>query len=315
MPLSLGYLLPTRELCMAGVDETRTLLALADRAESLGLDSVWIGDSLITKPRHEPLALLAAIGARTKKLKLGTAVLLPVLRNPVLLAHQAATIDQISEGRLILGLGIGADTPAVRAEFEAVGVPFEKRVGRLMEGVSLCRALWTGKPVDWDGRWKLRQATVAPKPSRAGGPLIWGGGGGPAMIERSGKVFDGWFPAGAGGPEKWSEGWTQVKAHAIAAGRDPALLTGAAYLTLAIDDDEDRARARLDQFLQSYYLVPGESIRRRQYCFAGSRSGALEWLREFAAAGATHLALRFTGEHERHMELVAQWRGELNQPG
>ena len=74
-------------------------------------------------------------------LKLGTAVLLPVLRNPVLLAHQAATIDQISEGRLILGLGIGADVPAIRAEFEAAGVPFEKRVGRLMEGFRLCRAL------------------------------------------------------------------------------------------------------------------------------------------------------------------------------
>ena len=312
MPVSLGYLLPTRELCMVGVHEMRSLLQLGDRAESLGLDSVWIGDSLITKPRHEPLALLAAIGARTKKLKLGTAVLLPVLRNPVLLAHQAATIDQISEGRLILGLGIGADTPAVRAEFEAVGVPFEKRVGRLMEGVQLCRALWTGEPVDWDGRWKLRQATIAPKPCTPGGPLIWGGGGGPAMIERSGKVFDGWFPAGAGGPATWSEGWAQVKAHASAAARDPATLTGAAYLTLAIDDDEDRARARLDAFLQSYYLVPGESIRRRQYCFAGSQARALDWLREYAAAGATHLALRFTGEHERHMELVAQWRGELN---
>ena len=121
MTVSLGYLLPTRELCMAGLHETRTLLALADRAETLGLDSVWIGDSLLAKPRHEPLALLAAIAARTKKLKVGTAVLLPVLRNPVLLAHQAATIDQISEGRLILGLGIGADVPAIRAEFEAGG--------------------------------------------------------------------------------------------------------------------------------------------------------------------------------------------------
>ena len=312
MTVSLGYLLPTRELCMAGVHETRSILALADRAEALGLDSVWIGDSLLAKPRHEPLSLLAAIAARTKKLKLGTAVLLPVLRNPVLLAHQAATIDQISEGRLILGMGIGADVPAIRAEFEAAGVPFEKRVGRLMEGIRLCRALWTGEPVDWEGRWTVKQGVLAPKPFTPGGPPIWGGGGAPGMIERSGKFFDGWFPAGSGGPKSWGEGWTQVKAHAREAGRDPATLVGAAYLTLSIDDDEARALAKLDGFLQEYYKQPGETIRRRQYCFAGSRSGALDWLREFAAGGATHLALRFIGEHEKQMELVARMREELN---
>jgi hypothetical protein len=89
-------------------------------------------------------------------------------------------------------------------------------------------------------------------------------------------------------------------------------LTGAAYLTLSIDDDEARARAKLDQFLQEYYKQPGETIRRRQYCFAGSRSGAMDWLREYAAAGATQLALRFIGDHERQMELVARMRGELN---
>lgn len=312
MTISLGYLLPTRELCMAGVHETRGILALADRAEALGLDSVWIGDSLLAKPRHEPLALLAAIAARTKKLKIGTAVLLPVLRNPVLLAHQAATIDQISEGRLILGLGIGADVPAIRAEFESAGVPFDKRVGRLMEGFRLCRALWTGEAVDWEGRWTVKQGVLAPKPWTAGGPPIWGGGGAPGMIERSGRFFDGWFPAGAGGPAAWSEGWTQVKNHAREAARDCAALVGAAYLTLSIDDDEARASAQLDQFLEAYYKLPGESIRRRQYCFAGSRSGAIAWLREFAAAGATHLALRFTGDHERQMELVARMREELN---
>ena len=312
MTVSLGYLLPTRELCMAGVHETRSILALADRAEALGLDSVWIGDSLLAKPRHEPLALLAAIAARTKKLKVGTAVLLPVLRNPVLLAHQAATIDQISEGRLILGVGIGADVPAIRAEFESAGVPFDKRVGRLMEGFRLCRALWTGEAVDWEGRWRVEQGVLAPRPWTPGGPPVWGGGGAAGMIERSGKFFDGWFPAGPGGPAAWSEGWTQVKHHAREAARDPAALAGAAYLTLSIDDDAAKASAKLDQFLQEYYKQPGDSIRKRQYCFAGSRAGAIAWLREFAAAGATHLALRFTGDHERHMELVAQMRAELN---
>ena len=101
---------------------------------------------------------------------LGTAVLLPALRNPVLLAHQVATLDQVSEGRLILGVGIASDVPNIRAEFAACGVPFDKRVGRMMEGLRLCRALWSGQPVDWDGRWQMQGATVGPTPHRPGGP-------------------------------------------------------------------------------------------------------------------------------------------------
>src|SRR6185436_10918968 len=108
----------------------------------------------------DPLTLLAAVAARTKKPELGTAVLLPALRNPVVLAQQVATLDRIAEGRVILGIGIAADVPNIRAEFTAASVPFDKRVGRLVEGMALCRALWTGKPVTWpkpgsQGRWKL----------------------------------------------------------------------------------------------------------------------------------------------------------------
>ena len=107
---------------------------------------------------------MAGTAGPCKLVKLGTAVLLPALRNPVVLAHQVATIDQVSDGRVILGVGIAADAPAIHAEFEAVGVPFEKRVSRMMEGLRLCRALWSGDPVDWDGRWKLQQAVVGPSP-------------------------------------------------------------------------------------------------------------------------------------------------------
>ena len=98
----LGYLLPTRERVMSGQDETGSLLALAEKAERLGYDSLWVGDSLLARPRHDPLTLLAAVAARTRKPELGTAVLLPALRNPVVLAQQIATLDRISEGRVIL---------------------------------------------------------------------------------------------------------------------------------------------------------------------------------------------------------------------
>ena len=114
MTVRIGYLLPTRENIMEGRPEAEPLLQLAERAEAMGYDSVWVGDSLLARPRHEPLTLLAGVAGRTRRVKLGTAVLLPILRNPVLLAHQIATVDQVSSGRLILGVGIASDVPSKR---------------------------------------------------------------------------------------------------------------------------------------------------------------------------------------------------------
>ena len=169
----IGYLIPTREAIMEGHHEAGPLLRLAEMAEDLEFDSVWIGDSLLARPRHEPITWLSAVAGRTKKIELGTAVILPALRNPVLLANQIATLDQASEGRVILGVGIATDLPNIRAEFQSAGVPFEDRVGRMLEGLRLCRALWSGNPVDWDGRWKVEQGILGPVPVQKNG-LLYG---------------------------------------------------------------------------------------------------------------------------------------------
>jgi probable F420-dependent oxidoreductase len=306
----IGYLLPTRERVMSGEPETGPMLALAERAEALGYDSLWVGDSITARPRHEPISLLAAVAARTRRPELGTAVLLPALRNPVVLAHQIATLDRISEGRFILGVGIASDVPNIRAEFVACGVPFEKRVGRMLEGLRLMRALWSGNPVTWDGLWKLDAGTVGPTPHRPGGPPIWIGGMVKAAIERTGKFFDGWFPNGPDAPY-WAENWRQVRDFARQAGRDPAKLTGAIYLTLTLDDDADRADRRMNAYLETYYGRPAAEMRARQSTYAGPASGAADYLAAYAEAGASHIMLRFAGDHERHLEAGAQLRQRL----
>jgi alkanesulfonate monooxygenase SsuD/methylene tetrahydromethanopterin reductase-like flavin-dependent oxidoreductase (luciferase family) len=313
MTIEVGYLLPTRERIVVGVHETGPILALGDRAEAVGLDAVWIGDSLLAKPRHEPLALIAAIAGRTKKIKMGTAVLLPMLRNPVLLAHQAATIDQISEGRMILGFGTARDTPPIRMEFEAAGVPFEKRIALMLEQMRLCRALWSGEKVDWDGRWTVRGGELAPKPYTPGGPRLWGGGGVDSALVRAGRYFDGWFPSGAGTPEEWGAKWQRIKAHATDAGRDPSAITGAVYVTVAVNDDDAKANAELDHYLEGYYMQPGAVIRKQQYSFAGDLSAVTDWLGRFVEGGATHLCVRFTGDDDaRQMETLAEMRDKLS---
>jgi probable F420-dependent oxidoreductase len=310
MPPRIGYLLPTREQIMEGQPDAAPLLDLATRAEALGYDSVWVGDSVLARPRHDPLTLLAGVAGRVPRVALGTAVLLPALRNPVLLAHQVATLDQVSEGRFILGVGIARDVPNIRAEFAACGVPFEKRVGRMMEGLRLCRALWGGEAVDWDGRWPLSAGVLAPVPHRPGGPPIWIGGNTPASLERVRKLFDGWFPNAPDASEFASQ-WRDVQAIARAAGRDPARLSAAMYLTLTIDDDADRATARMDAFLEGYYGAPAAVLRRRQAVYSGPTEGLAAWLDGYAKAGATDLVLRFAGEHARHLEALAKIRASL----
>ena len=300
----IGYLLPTRESVMEDRHAALPLLSLAERAEALGYDSVWVGDSLISRQRHDPITLLAAVAARTRRVDIGTAVLLPALRNPVVLAHQIATIDQIAEGRFILGVGIASDVPNIRAEFAAAGVPFEKRVGRMLEGLQLCRALWSGKPVTWEGRWPVKDGVLGPRPHRVGGPPIWIGGSVPATIERVGRHFEGWFPNGPN-PEQYAGIWKQMENAARQAGRDPAKLTGATYVTLSIDDNIERANRSLDGFMERYYGQRPEVLRGRQPCYAGSVAGARDWLAAYAAAGVSHFVLRFAGDHERHLKLFA----------
>ncbi len=306
----LGYVLPTREQVMRNRPEAAPLLDLAARAEALGFDSVWVGDSLLARPRHEPLTLLAAIASRAPRLTLGTAVLLPVLRNPVLLAHQIATLDQISAGRLVIGIGIGPDTPSVRAEHAAAGVPFEKRIGAMLEAMRLCRALWTGEAVDWDGRWKVEGGVLGPVPHRAGGPPIWLGGGAPGVLKRAGREFDGWLPV-TPNADQWQRQWGELRDIACAAGRDPAALTGAVCLNLSIDDDSKVADRRLDDYLAQYYGVVDGDHRQTHGSYAGSAAGAAEWLDGYARAGVEHFVLRFAGHNERHLETVAGLRADL----
>ena len=301
-PISIGYLIPTREAVMSGEMDARPLIALAERAERLGYDSVWAGDSIVARPRHEPLTLLTAVAARTSSVIVGTAVLLPVLRHPVVMAHQVATLDRIAEGRLVLGVGIAADSPTTRHEFAAVGVPFERRVGRLVDHLEVCRRLWSGETVTHHGDFHhLDEVSTAPTPHRPGGPPIWVAGSNPPSQRRAGALYDGWMPIGP--VEGFASGWSTVRDAARAQGRDPETLVASAYLTISLDDDVARAEANLDSFLAAYYPAPPSVMRSVQATYAGPAVGLAPWVRAFIDAGARHLVLRFVGEHERHLEI------------
>jgi alkanesulfonate monooxygenase SsuD/methylene tetrahydromethanopterin reductase-like flavin-dependent oxidoreductase (luciferase family) len=294
MPVELGVLIPTREAIMSGRPETGPLLTMAERAEAAGFDSVWVGDSITARPRHEPLTLMAGIAARTRRVRIGTGVLLPALRNPVVLAHVVGTLDRIAEGRIILGVGIAADTPAIRREFAATGVPWDKRVGRFLETIEICRALWTRDGISFSGKhFTLQDVTVEPRPHRRGGPPIWIGGSGPTALREAAR-FDAWFPTGPTSGV-FAEQFPGIQAAARAAGRPADAVAGAAYVTLALDADRAAAEKRLATFLETYYAAPAQAIMARQATYAGPIEGCVEWLQRWIDAGARHLALRFAG--------------------
>jgi probable F420-dependent oxidoreductase len=292
--VAVGVLLPTREDVVAGRSGPRALLSLAELAEQLGFDSVWAGESPVARPRLNPLVLLAAVAGRTKRIGLGTAVLLPALRSPVLLAQTIASLDQVAAGRLTLGLGAGFPFPATEAEFSACGVPFNERIGRLVETVEVLRLLWgEERPVSFAGRyWSFDDLVLQPRPHQIKGPRIWLAGGGPKALARVGRLFDGWLPYSPT-PELFGRGLAAVEAAAVEADRPSQAVLPAMYLTVALDDDPARAERGLEEYTQAYYGLPLEGMRQLQAFYGGDAAGLLARIADYVEAGARHFVLRF----------------------
>jgi alkanesulfonate monooxygenase SsuD/methylene tetrahydromethanopterin reductase-like flavin-dependent oxidoreductase (luciferase family) len=235
---SFGFLLPTREMVMSqGRPDVRHLLDLAARAEGLGFGSVWAGDSILARPRLEALTTLAAVAARTQHVKLGTAVLLPALRHPVVLANEVANVDLISQGRLILGIGIATKSRPIEREFTACGVSFAHRVSLFEEGITLMRRLWTEPAVTFSGRrFQLQDVQLGLRPLQHSGVPLWLAGSVDNALRRVVRLGDGWFP-NPPSPQIFATNWEQLQALARDMGKDAHALHRCVYTTLNINDN------------------------------------------------------------------------------
>jgi len=277
-----GLLLPSREALLWADSDLAFVVEAARRAEQAGFDSVWAGDSLLARPRGEPLTLLAGVAGATTRVTLGTAVLLPLLRHPVSLAHSLATLDRIARGRVIVGVGPGAELPGTHAELATLGVPSDRRVSAMLAGIERIRRLWRNEESGLE---------LQPKPFRPDGPPIWLGGSGPRMLRLAGTTFDGWLPFSPT-PAVYESGLRAVRESAERAGRDPSSVATGAYLTVAVADNPSDAAADFDAYIRAYYGVPGEVMARAQACHAGTLESAAQWFAAYRAAGAQHLVVR-----------------------
>lgn len=295
--LRIGIHLPTRGILLEGSrgEGPSSIFALAEQAEQAGLDSVWVGDSLMAKPRLEPLTVLAAVAMRTRRVRLGTAVLLAPLRQPPLLAQMATTVDILSQGRLTLGMGVGGIfTPAQQQEWRSAGVPPTERGGRMSELVQVLQRLWTEDAVTFHGRYfNLEEASLKPRPVQAGGiPLLLAchyATGSDAQYRRAGRYGSGVMGI-SDQPEEYRQVLERVRGHAREAGRDPGTLQTAFYMTINLNADADKAFADGDQFIRQYY---GLNFWKDKWGPFGQPRDVAQRMLEYARAGAQEIVVRF----------------------
>jgi alkanesulfonate monooxygenase SsuD/methylene tetrahydromethanopterin reductase-like flavin-dependent oxidoreductase (luciferase family) len=326
---SFGLTLPNRAVVLGAIG-VRDLIELTVTAESSGaFDTVWVGDSLLAKPRLESVTLLSALAAVTTRVRLGVGCLATfVHRHPVLLAHQWASLDVLSGGRawLVVCLGGPNEQSAAQAlEHAVMSVEAGERVARLEEGIAILRLLFHGQKASHHGRfYRFDGVTVEPAPVQQPCPiwiasnptgLTWKGGTSApeAMVERSfrrvARYADGWMTNKVT-PEQFRQQWARISAMARVEGRDPTGLGSALYHNININEDRANALAESKRFLDRYYTSNFSAAFVEGWTVAGSPHQCVEQLRAYTDSGLGHIALRLTswdqrGQLERFLADVA----------
>jgi probable F420-dependent oxidoreductase len=263
-----------------GIDDPQQVLAMGPLAEQLGYDSVWVMDHLFNngyirerlddKPYYHPLATLSYLSATTRRVVLGTSVLVLPYHNPVELAKYTATLDQMSGGRVTLGVGVGAMTE----EFEALGIPMRQRGALTNECIAIMKELWTNPDPSYHSRrWNFADLKFSPKPVQKPHIPLWIGGSSPGAMKRAATMGDGWHPSGMS-PEAFSQGREEVRKLATAAGRDPDALTMSVRVEVEVHGRPSSQRA------ESRSRLPG-----------GDMDQMIAGIRAYESCGVHHIVL------------------------
>jgi len=257
---------------------------LAQQVEGLGYDLLFHGDHLFMyNPNPDALVVLSHMAACTKRVVLGTGVLLPALREPAVMAKQIATLDYLSEGRFVLGVGVGGE---VEQEWNAMQVPRETRGARTDEYLALMKALWSGDVIDHQGRFRsVCGVRGTPAPSQAGGPPVWVGGRGDASLRRAAR-HQGWFPY-AMSPRRVREGVATLTAMM---GSIPEDFRTAYVLVAYVDDDEMRAREMAGRVLGKRYAQDFDKLL-GPICAIGTPAQVATRVAEYRDAGAQDIII------------------------
>ena len=313
MRASFGLTLANRGVIIGAV-KASDLIHMTEQAEASGaFDAVWVGDSLLAKPRLESIALLSALAAVTSKVRLAVGCMATfVHRHPVLFAQQWASLDVISNGRSWLCVCLGGpneQSAAQALEHKVMGIEAKERPARLGEGIVILRKLFAEKNVSHNGRfYQFENVTVEPRPVQQPCPiwiasnptgLTWRDGASAAepIIERSfrrvARYADGWMTNKVS-PEQFRQQWSRILAMTKEEGREPAKLGNALYHNININEDRQAALAESKAFIDKYYTSNFSAAFVEGFTTAGSPKDCIQELRDYFSAGLQHITLRLT---------------------
>lgn len=314
--MQLGVNLNNREPLIAPGYGLSDLLDLAELVEDSGFDSVWVGDSLFSKPRLEAMALLAALSQRTERVALGTSCLVTSTRNPLYLALEWATVDHLSGGRTILGACMGNPEDGVRREFEALGLPYGKRASVFEEGLQVIRDLWIkgetsfkGDHFDYDQVSFFSGTEMKPFGPVQQPPPIWvvsnirlvgdlDSETARRRLERSCRrivsLGSGWMSCcRARFPNEVREQISVLRRTADELGKSLDDFTVSYQVTMNIADSKAEAEAAIGDYIAQYYPELSKSVDLANWGPVGTPEDIISWFEEFSAAGVDHFICRF----------------------
>jgi probable F420-dependent oxidoreductase len=285
-----------------------SVLASARLAEELGYDSVWRGDHLsFAIPIMDPLVQMTMVTAMSDKLTVGTAVYLLPLRHPGPVAKQVSTLDVLSGGKLIFGVGVGGE---FESDFRVAGVPIKERGARLDEGIEVLRKLWTGEKITHKGRFfDLEDVQMLPTPIQAGGPPIWCGGRSEAALHRAGALCDGYISYVVT-PDMFAEAMEQAARAHDASGRNLQEYGTAHLLFARVDDDYDTAFKAANDHLSERYAMDFSKATKR-YAAIGRPEDVAEAIAKFIDAGVRHFVMDFVGPLEDRPQQIHRFAEDV----
>ncbi len=291
-----GMSLPHRSPDAIDMQAVRTV---AQRAEVLGFRDLWVTENTLDHVTcFDPVVVLTYAAALTSKIRLGASVVVLAVHSPQMVAHQWATLDTVSNGRAILGVGLGREH-----HYRQFAVPETGRVRRFREEVELIRALWSEPKVTYRGRfYQLEDATMSPKPVQRPLP-IWLGVGHPNAVRRAASLADGWMGSGGSSVAEFARSVPILREALHEAGRDPASFPISKRIFMAVDERPEVARAELHRWFTEVYHNPAGTDASGLH---GTPEQVRERLEEIIALGANHLLLNPISRHVEQLEALAE---------
>ena len=294
--IAFGMSLPHRSPDTIDMQAVR---AVAQRAETLGFRDLWVTENTLDHVTcFDPVVVLTHAAAVTSRIRVGASVVVLAIHSPLMVAHQWATLDYVSNGRAILGVGLGREH-----HYRQFEVPEEGRVRRFREEVELIRALWTQQRVTYRGRfYQLDDATMSPKPVQDPLP-IWMGVGHPNAIRRTASIADGWMGSGGSSIAEFGRSVPLLRDALAEAGRDPDSFPISKRIFMAVDERPEVARSELNRWFTEVYRNPAGTDASGIH---GTPEQVRERLEEVIAMGANHLLLNPVSRHLEQVEALAE---------